>query len=197
MSASSQNEVPKSNRFSARHIWNGHMKGLRNRDFNKADTPPSAADVFARIILYGVPVVLGALALWRGATVAAIDGLLAAAGLLAGALFMAFTQVAAWRDRYTERMDHWEDAERPQRYSLDEAVAHILMATYACFVLAVVTLVGANFTDKDGNLTGIFAALVVTIGTYLLLLLLIIVPKLYASYAVTHRVTKDMSGLSH
>jgi hypothetical protein len=37
----------------------------------------------------------------------------------------------------------------------------------------------------------------VFLGTYLLLLMLIILPKLYASYAVTHRVGKDMSGLSH
>jgi hypothetical protein len=192
-----QDRVPVSNRFSARHIWNAHLKGLRNRNFNRPDMSPSAADILARAVLYLVPIKLGVLAHFWGATIAAVDGLLAAAGLLAGGLFMAFTQVAAWRDRYTDRMDRFEDAERPQRYSLDEAVAHILMATYGCFALVVITLVGANFSDKQGHLTGLFSALDIGVGSYILLLMLIILPKLYTSYAVTHRVGKDMSGLSH
>jgi len=168
---------------------------LKNRDFRQTQ-PKGVADLFARAVLYGLPLILGVVALWRGATVAAVDGLLAAGGILAGALFMAFTQVAAWRDRYTERMAGRQASELPQRYSLDETVAHILMATYACFGLAVVALVGANFANKEDKLTGIWAALTIVDGTYVVLLMLIIIPKLYAGYAVTHEVDREMSGLS-
>ncbi|WP_418063179.1 hypothetical protein [Pimelobacter simplex] len=186
--------APKSNRFSAAPIWNAHKKGLRNRSFKQA--MKSAPDLLARWTLYGVPVLLGGASWYFGATVAAIDGLLAAAGVLAGGLFMGFTQVAAWRDRYTERTDTHETAEKPQRYSLDETVAHILMATYGCFVLVVVVLVGANFANAKGELTGPFAAATVLVGSYVLLLMAIILPKLYAAYAVTHKVDREMSGLS-
>jgi hypothetical protein len=172
------------------------MKGLKNRNFRSTE-PRGVVDLFARSVLYGLPIVLGALAFWRDAAVAAVDGLLAASGVLAGGLFMAFTQVAAWRDRYTERLQARENAERPQRYSLDETVAHILMAAYGCFALVVIVLVGANFTDKHGDMVGIPAALAITVGTYVLLLMLIIIPKLYAAYAITHFVDREMSGLHH
>lgn len=193
---STNHSTPWSNRFSARHIWNAHMKGLRNRRFG-AERTQGVPDLLARGLLYGVPVILGALAYWRNATVASVDGLLAAAGVLAGGLFMAFTQVAAWRDRYTERHVERETSERPPRYSLDETVAHILMATYACFALVVVILVGANFTDKHDNIVGLAASLTIAVGSYVLLLMLIIIPKLYAAYAVTQVVDEEMSGLHH
>jgi hypothetical protein len=190
-----QEQVPRSNRFSARHIWNAHFKGLKNRNFG--GTAAGVADVFARAVLYGAPVALAALAYWRGATIAAVDGLLVAAGVLAGGLFMAFTQVAAWRDRYTERWSRRETSEKPQRYSLDETVAHILMATYGCFALLVIVLVGANFANDDGDLVGVFSALAIAVGAYIVLLMLIILPKLYTAYAVTHELDDEMSGLSH
>lgn len=187
--------VPRSNRFSAAHIWNAHQKGLRNRAFTSSMA--SAPDYLARWILYLVPFVLGGVAWYFEATVAAIDGLLAAAGVLAGGLFMGFTQVASWRAQYTERAESHHSSERPQRYSLDETVAHILMATYGCFLLVVVVLVGANFANRAGELTGFFAAATVTVGTYVLLLIAMVLPKLYTAYAVTHDVDDEMSGLRH
>lgn len=191
-----QSKVPWTNRFSPKHIWNGHLKGLKNRDF-RAVPPTGVPDLFARILLYGLPTVGAAAALWFGGTVAAIDGLLAAAGVLGGGLFMAFTQVASWREQYTQRLAERPEAERPQRYSLDETVAHILMATYGCFAVVAVIVVGANFADGQERLTGIWAALAIFFGTYVLLLIGLILPKLYSAYAVTHNVDSEMSGLSH
>lgn len=37
----------------------------------------------------------------------------------------------------------------------------------------------------------------IAVGGYVLLLMLIILPKLYASYAVTHEVDDEMSRLVH
>lgn len=187
---------PGSNRFSAAAIWNAHIKGLRNRDFRAASLN-SATDRLALGVLYGLPLVLGGVAYLLGAKLAGADGLLAAAGILAGALFMAFTQVAAWRDRYTERQKERHEAELVQRYSLDETVAHILMAAYGCFLLAVLVIVGANFTDAEDRIVGPMAGIVIVVGSYVLLLMLIIMPRLYAAYVVTHGVPRDLSGLSH
>lgn len=186
---------PRSNRFTARYIWRGHLKGLKNRDFH-TDTPVGVPDTLSRVVLYALPVIAGVVCFWSDATVAAVDGLLAAAGILASGLFMAFTQVASWRDRYTERLAKRESAERPQRYALDETVPHILMAAYACFVLALVVLVGANFADDQGRLVGVFSALTVVVGVYVLLLMMIIMPKLYGAYIAMHKVDADISGHS-
>jgi hypothetical protein len=186
---------PTSNRFSAFPIWNAHIKGLRNRDF-RSQNLNSAADVLALGVLYGLPTSTGVIGYLLGAKVAGADGLLAAAGILAGALFMAFTQVATWRDRYTERQRERHDSELVQRYSLDETVAHILMAAYGCLVLTVLVIAGANFTDAEERMTGVMAAVILAVGSYVLLLLLIIMPRLYSAYAVTHQVPSDLSGLS-
>jgi hypothetical protein len=188
------NDNPKTNRFSAGSIWAAHMKGLQNRDF-RAAAPHGVADLLARTVLYGIPVGLGVVSYVLGAKLTGVDGLLAASGILAGGLFMAFTQVAAWRDRYTERMLERHASELPQRYSLDETVAHILMATYGCLLLTVAAVAGSNFADHQERLTGFWAAGVIVLGSYVVLLLGIILPKLYAAYAVTHQVDPEMSGL--
>lgn len=190
-----QQRPPRSNRFSAIYVWRGHKKGLMDRDF-RAEQPVGVPDPLARTVLYGVPLLLGVVAYWLGAAIAAVDGLLAAAGVLASGLFMAFTQVAAWRDRYTERMVSREASEKPQRFALDETVPHILMATYACFLLLVVVVVGANFADEDGRLVGAFAASTIAICSYVLLMMMIVLPKLYSAYVVTHKVDADISGQS-
>lgn len=187
--------APRTNRFSATPIWRAHLKGLRNRNFRTSDRSGST-DVLTLVALYGLPVGLGAVAYLLGGNITGTDGLLAAAGILAGALFMAFTQVAAWRDRYTARIRDAAASELPQRYSLDETVAHILMATYACLVLATVVLVGANFADDQERVGGVIAAMIIAMGAYVLLLMFIILPKLYAAYAITHEVDSEMSGLS-
>lgn len=186
----------KENRFSAASIWRAHLKGLRNRNFRKAEPGLGIVDVLARGVLYGLPLGLAVAGYFVGAKVVAVDGLLAAAGILAGALFMAFTQVASWRERYTERQRERYASELPQRYSLDETVAHVLIATYASLALVVVVLVSANYANKAGDLVGVGAALTIALGSYVVLLLLIILPKLYAAYAVTHEVAPEMSGLS-
>lgn len=71
---------------------------------------------------------------------------------------MAFTQLSAWRERYTSRQIEREVSAHAQRYSLDEAVDHVLIATNASLGLVVVVLVSANFANNDGELAGVGAA---------------------------------------
>jgi len=181
-------------RFNPTDIVVAHLKGLKNRRYTTV-RPVGLADRAARYVLYGLPVVAGVAMVLLGGTVAGPEGILAGIAVLTGALFMAFTQVATWRERFTERRHVREAAEVNQRDSLDEAVAHLLMAMYASLLLVVVLVVGANFTDKDGNLIGAFAGVTAAIGLYIVLLLMIILPKLYTAYASINEVDDEMSGL--
>lgn len=181
-------------RFNPTDIVVAHLKGLKNRRYTTA-RPVGVADRAARFALYGLPIVAGVVTLVLGGTVAGPEGILAGIAVLTGAFFMAFTQVATWRERFTERRHEREAAEVNQRDSLDEAVAHLLMAMYASLLLVVVLVVGTNFADDDGNLVGVFAGLTVAIGFYIVLLMMIILPKLYTAYASINEVDDEMSGL--
>lgn len=181
-------------RFSPADIFNGHRKGLRNRRYTTA-RPSGRPDVIAIALLYGVPV-LGVIAsYWRHLTIAEPNAMLTAFGILVGALLMAFTQIAAWRDRFTQRLETHRVTEVHQRDSLDEAVAHVLMALYGSIGLFALTVIGMNFLDDKNRLHGGWAAFSIGLGAYVFLLMLLIAPKLYTAYAVVNQVDDEMSGL--
>jgi hypothetical protein len=182
-------------RFNPSDIIVAHLKGLRNRRYDRA-RPLGVADRTARVLLYVLPLAgAAAMIIWDG-VLAGPDGLLAAAGVLTGAFFMGFSQVAGWRERFTERRNAREASEVHQRDSLDEVIAHLLMAIYATAALLVDVVVGLNLADDKGNLTGIPAAIAVAIGMYIILLLLVILPKLYTAYAGINQLDDEVSGLS-
>ena len=181
-------------RFTPSRIWNAHIKGLKNRVYTSA-RPIGTSDRIARAALYGLPLAAAVTMIVGGGTVAGGDGILAAAGIFAGAFFMGFTQVATWRERFTERREGREQSEVHQRDSLDESVAHLLMAIYASIGLAVVLVVGQNFADEKDRLTGAWAAASAGLGLYLVLLVMIVLPKLYTAYAGINKVDDEMSGL--
>lgn len=183
-------------RFSPADIFLAHLKGLKNRNYTTA-RPVGVADISARVALYAIPVAAGVAMYWFDGIIASGDGILAAAGILTGAFFMGFTQVVVWRERFTERRSTHEQSEVHQRDSLDEAIAHILMAMYASMLLIVAVIVSQNLADKDGNLVGVPAAAIVTLGAYVLLIVAIILPKLYTAYASINDLDDEMSGLSH
>ena len=181
-------------RFTPSRIWNAHIKGLKNRVYTSA-RPIGRPDKVARIALYALPVVAAVAMVAFDGTVAGGEGILAAAGIFSGAFFMGFTQVATWRERFTERRDQRDQSEVHQRDSLDESVAHLLMAIYASIGLAVVLVVGQNFADEKDRLTGVWAAISAGLGLYLVLLIMIVLPKLYTAYAGINEVDDEMSGL--
>lgn len=182
-------------RFNPSPIWNAHLKGLMNRKYT-TERPVGVPDAAARALLYVAPLVAGVVMFFFDGKVAGTDGLLAAAGIFTGALFMAFTQVASWRQMLSDRRHEREVAEVAQRDSLDEAVAHLLMAMYASVALAVVIVSGRNFADAEGRLTSGWAAATAALGVYTALLLLIVMPKLYSAYVEINEVDDEMSGLS-
>lgn len=188
-------------RFSPFDVWNAHMKSLKNRDFSQ-DEPVGTPDYVARSVLYGVPLVLGILSFVLDLKIAEPGGLLEVCGILLGAFLVGFSQVASWREKFTARLaaqnaaGETDDAELHHRYSLDEAVAHILLSMYAVIFLIITILIGTNLADEDGQLHEVPAAFTVYFGALLLILVIMIVPKLYTAYAVVNQVDDEMSGLA-
>lgn len=63
-------------------------------------------------------------------------------------------------------------------------------------LLTIELLIGSQFLEKDGSLGGVWAAIAVALGTFVVLLVLIVVPKLYTAYVLVNEVDDEMSGLS-
>lgn len=183
-------------RFDPTDIIVAHFKGLKNRRYDR-ERPIGVPDRAARYLLYVAPLAVGAVVLAKRGHLAGPDGVLAAAGILLAAFLMSFTQIAIWRERLTARRLERAQADVHQRDSLDEATAHLMMAMYACVALTVDVVIGKNFATDKGDLSGVTAAIASALGTYLVLLLLIIIPKLYSAYAQVNELDDEMSGLSH
>ena len=77
---------------------------------------------------------------------------------------------------------------------MDEAVSHILVAIYLCLVNLIVLLVALNVGSSQAS-RGTTSA-VVFFSVYLVMVLLMVLPKLYAVYVVENDVEDDLSGLS-
>lgn len=181
-------------RFNPSDIFLAHLKGLKKRRYDQP-RPIGVADTAARVLLYVLPLAACAVVIIFDGTVAGPEGILAAAGIFTGAFFMGFTQVAVWRERFTERRHDRAVAEVHQRDSLDEAIAHLLMAMYGAMLLVVAVSVGMNFGNSDGELQGPWAGISAGLGLYVVLLLALILPKLYTAYAGINAVDDEMSGL--
>ncbi|MGP5219397.1 hypothetical protein [Arthrobacter rhombi] len=134
--------------------------------------------------------------LFTGGGLASPDALLSAMSLLAGGLIAAFALLASWRDRLTDRADSFSTSERLERDHLDETAAHLLVAAYGSAISAVLLVIGMNFSQgQGGELTGPIAALAAAAATFVVLVFLIALPRLYSSYVQLNGVRKELSGL--
>lgn len=79
--------------------------------------------------------------------------------------------------------------------ALDETATHLLVAIMASIADAAV--IGAVTSLGDGSITGVFAGVVLGLSTFVLGLLMLIVPRLYMAYDDFHDVDSDLSGYSH
>lgn len=177
-------------RFNFWPVLRGHWKGLTRGDVT-AYTP----DRLSRHILK-LPPLLAALALWRNWELAAPTPLLSAVALLAGALVGSFGSLSTLRLKLTDWADREGDNQQPQRDALDETVAHLLTAAVLCALTAAVLVIGTNVAGADKPVTRPWAALAVGLGSYVLLLFMLVVPRLYAAYVEINNVRDRLNGFS-
>lgn len=126
-----------SERIDPRPLIGGLLSGLRKRRLSNQEPP----DYAARVLLFGVPLVVGGLVGGLQVVFTQADQLLAACALLSGALLTGFAQVASWRERILSRHRKVDDIDVR---ALNEAAAHILVSLIVSVIAAVAVFVLAN-----------------------------------------------------
>lgn len=172
-------------------LFRGHWKALS--DYRDGTPRP---DKLTRTVLIAVPLLVFGLLMLPGAKLSAPGALLSGVALLAGSFLAGWGQVASLRSKLTERADVAGSAEQVDRDALDETSAHLLVAAVLSAAAALVLVLGMNFASDPttGALIGVFAALAGGIETYVLILFIIAVPRLYTAYVSMHEVRAELSG---
>lgn len=132
-------------RLSPRTVFRGVLSGLRKRSPDGREK----RDVGARLVLFGVPLLVAAAVIATQTVVDKAEVALAAAALLVGALLAGFSQVASWRERVLARATT-RDSVRVR--ALNEAGALILFSIHvsvlASVAVFVVSMIGSPGDDS-------------------------------------------------
>lgn len=176
-------------RFNPGALLHGHTKSISNYTQPGKPKPASGTRWFMRV-----------LALVSGVTVGIFDtrlqaagALLAAVALLAGGMLTAFTHLSTLRKTYTDRADDWPEAERISRDYLDETAAHLLAGSYTA-AWCVATLAVAMNVSCGGVPHGWGATIPVALATYLFLIFIMAVPRVYIAYTELNHVRPELNG---
>lgn len=177
-------------RFDVTPLLRGHWKGLVDGRFEQYHP-----DYLARAIMF-LPVAMGLVSFFADWKITAPAPLLSAVALLAGALVGSFSNLSTWRLKLSEWSDGDDDRFVVQKAMLDETAAHLLTAALVCALTALALVIGTNTVDKQGHVTGLLAAVIIALGTYVLLLFILCLPRLYAAYVELNRVPDRLSGFA-
>jgi hypothetical protein len=178
-------------RFIPVELFRGHWKGLSDY---RGKHP--VADNVTRGCLVVLPLISGVSMFVFQGSLAAPGALLAGVALLAGGFLAAFGQISTLRLRLTDRARDYPDAEQIDRDALDETAAHLLVASFLSALTALALVLGMNFgaNATTGAVSGIFAAVAVSLACYVLLVFVIAVPRLYLAYVNINKVRPALSG---
>lgn len=177
-------------RFDPRPLLRGHWKSLLDANYEDSIRPDRAA----RVLLALVPVGLTVAALVFDWTIKAPTPLLSGVALLAGALVGSFGSMSTLRLKLTEWAEDNDSRFQAERDMIDETVAHLLTAALLCAVTAVVLVVGTNTANDKGEVTGVLAAATIALGTYVALLFILSLPRLYSAYVTINSVRPRLNG---
>ncbi|MFF9023800.1 hypothetical protein [Streptomyces eurythermus] len=179
-----------SERFNVVPVFRGHWKGLTDGRYMTR-----RADVMARLSLL-LPVAVFGLMLWRGGRLAAPAALLTGVALMAGGMLSAFTHLSTLRLKITD----WENPGTASRFEverdmLDETAAHLLTGSLICALNAAALVVGMNVSvTKTGHLHGFWAAAAAGLSSYVLIVFIFVIPRLYSAYVQMNNVSGELNG---
>ena len=179
----------KDSRFNPTALLRGHAKGLS--DYRDEGRPLPASGT--RWTMRGLAIASGAAIGIFDAPLNSAGPMLAAVALMAGGLLTAFTHLSTLRKSYTDRSATWDQADRMDRDFLDETAAHLLTGSYVAAWCAAALVVGMNFS-AGGQPRGWFAAVPVALATYLFLIFIVAIPRLYYAYVHLNSVRSELSG---
>ncbi|HVF06387.1 MAG TPA: hypothetical protein VNA20_16210 [Frankiaceae bacterium] len=177
-------------RFDVTPLLRGHWKGLTDGRF-----PKYHPDWLARGILC-IPAVLAIAAVALDWKLASPTPLLSAVALLAGALVGSFGSLSTLRLKLADWGDRDDTAFQVQKDMIDETVAHLLTAALFCAVTALMLVIGTNTANHKGEVTGSLGAIIIGLASYVFLVFVLILPRLYAAYVEINNVRDRLSGFS-
>jgi hypothetical protein len=145
-----------------------------------------------------VPLAVFLVMFFKDGKLASPAALLTGVSLLAGGMLSSFTHLSTLRLKITE----WDGAGGPSRFEveremLDETAAHLLTGSLFCAFDAASLVIGMNFSlTKTGHLYGFWAALSAGVSSYILLIFVFVIPRLYSAYVEINGVGRDLSGFA-
>lgn len=181
-----------SRRLDLRPIIVGQWRGL-----SKGLPPNIKPDWLSRVIVFLGPLALLAVSLVFSWNVVAPTALLSGAALLAGGLLSAFSYLSTLRMKVTEWSEDSPERWQTERAMLDETAAHLLAAVTSCIILAVLLVAGMNTSQLPQNVFGgVLAAVCYAVGSYIVLIFLVCIPRLYNAYTELNQVSNELSGFT-
>lgn len=194
-------------RLSLVPIVKGHWKSLAN--VNKLGEHVGA-DVVTRSILGVLSVGAATWVYLADVAFAAPAALLSGFALLSGVLLSVFAQLASMRTRLTDSNDS-SNRTRVLKDSLDESVAHVLIAALLGLLASVTIVVSmamhepptpqaiagvavAPVPSPGPEIMGWPAVVVAAIATYEVLLLIMVIGRLYSAYTRVNDVSPKLDG---
>lgn len=170
-------------RLDVRPLLAGAMQGLRRRRVQGMEP----ADGPARYVLFGLPVVAGAITTSLRVQLNDAGALAGACGILIGALLTSFGTVGVWKERLVARD---RDTEKVNVRALDEAAAHILVSVLAAMIALMSLAIVSNAIQSDPGavrewVVAAFAGLGVAGLVYLAITLVIVVNLLWDAFIGT------------
>lgn len=174
-------------RFDFTPVLYGHWKALT------LDSPGFPADLLARSVLLILSGGLGILSICLDWSLHAPAALLTGISLLVGGSLSVFTHLSTLRLRLTDRAD--DPSLDFDRAAFDESAAHLLTAALLAVLDAVVLVIAMNVgIDETGAIRGFWSGFVIAISTYLALLFVMLIPRLYNAYVNVNHVADYLNG---
>lgn len=180
-------------RFSVRSVFAAHWKGLSKPPELAGGIPES--DKGAKLLLILGPIFAAVAVGGLQVQLSSPGVIVAALSLLTGSLLTVFTQLSTLRLKLTEWYDPDDVEHRADKDAIDESVAHVLTAalislTATMFAVAAVVVADSELPILQGGVAAVLVALI----AYVLLLLVMLIPRLYGAYVSVHDIDDSLNG---
>ncbi|MBC2933041.1 hypothetical protein [Nocardioides sp. zg-1228] len=167
-------------RFDVRTVMQDHSRSMTNYNTGRVD-------VAAKVVLWGLPILVGVLAVYNDYRLENPTAFVPATSLLAGILFGAVGQLISIRARIADSVTLSQNTRLRSHFR--ESVSGMLLAALSAMIVSL--LLGALILMPATSAAHPVAwpragiavtAIVATMGTYMVLLFIISTRRLYASY---------------
>lgn len=178
-------------RFDLLPLFRAHWRVL-SIDTDNGETK---GDWVARIGLLLPAVTVVGVMWWFDGRLANTGVLLAADSLLASGLLAVFAQISTLRLKLSDRYERGFEEADTDKDAMDESATLLLFACFLAFVNGAVMTVGMTVgAENMTSLRGPCAWVAAGLFAYLLLLLVMLIPRLLSAYTSVNEVRNDLSG---